>query len=62
MKQMLETVYSTKLYSKRCEYIQRKHLFQLKTKTYRLWVENSEDKTRRRKELICKGINLIEKL
>jgi len=43
MKSMLSTVYSTKLYSKRCEYIERKHLFHLKTKTYKMWLDKVKD-------------------
>ncbi len=38
MKSMLESVYSTKLYSKRCEYIHRKHLYLMKATTYKLWI------------------------
>ena len=40
---MLSTAYSKKLYSKRCEYIQRKYLFHLKAKVYKYWIDKSKD-------------------
>jgi len=39
MRVFFETVYSTKLYSKRCEFIERKNKLKLKSLTLQTWLK-----------------------
>lgn len=62
MRSLLETVYSTKLYSKRCEYICRRASSSLKGKYCRMWVELMRRRCEERKELEWKSEKMLSSL
>ena len=41
MKGLLEIIYSVKVYSKRCEYLNKKHGSNLKNSVFRYWLERA---------------------
>ena len=44
MKVLLESVYSSKLYSKRCDYLKKKHGCLLKAEIFNYWNERTHEK------------------